>query len=309
VITNRDRSTVLSSMGWVDGDAIWRFDAASGHAETIPIASGAQYLTLHAGDGDRFAVGHRADGSRFEVSVRSFVQPAVAIARAVVDAGGPRLEGDATAWRLVPRLFVPYLKLPPWNDFVLVRIDPAGGGVVIQELSWYDESYDKEYQGVIDVLALPDGRSALVSVQRSSRVILHDLVTGARRRAIDLGGRAGNPMLHDVPEAGEIWATDYDTLVVVRARDWSVRGHARLQDAAAGTQQFIGDIAFPPDGDLCVVARPFSGDAVAVDRATLTRRSSAPLGAQPLQVAALGSGEIVARDWKSGALLRGRLRA
>src|SRR5262249_19726370 len=159
--------------------------------DTIALGSGAQSLSLHAGADDRFAVSHRFDGTRFEVSVRSFAEPAAAIARAIVDAGGTRLQGDVRAWTDLPRLFVPYLKLGPWNDFVLVRIDPARGGAVIQELSWYDESYDKGYQGVIDALELPDGRSALISVQRSSRVILHDLETGARRRAIDLGGRAG----------------------------------------------------------------------------------------------------------------------
>jgi hypothetical protein len=34
----------------------------------------------------------------------------------------------------------------------------------------------------------------------------------------------------------------------------------------------------------------------------------ARLGAQPLHVAALADGDVVARDWKTGAVLRGRLR-
>jgi hypothetical protein len=136
---------------------------------------------------------------------------------------------------------------------------------------------------------------------------LPSVTTGARRRAIDLGGRLGNPALHHRPGDGEIWATDYDTVAVIRTDDWSVRKRARLQSAAAGTRQFIGDLSFATDDALCAVARPFSGDVVAVDCAALEIRSSATLGAQPLRVAALPGGEIVARDWKTGKVLRGRL--
>jgi len=308
MITNAGRTLVLSSLGWVDADALWKFDAADGAAATIPLNSGAQYLSLHGGDGDRFAVAHHFDGRRFEVSVRSFTEPETVLARAVAGAGGARLEGDPNAWNGVPRLYVPYLAVPPWSDFVLLAIDASAGRVDVQELAWYDESYDKGYQGVIGVLELADRRQALIAVQRSYSVILHDLETGARRRAIDLGGRSGNPALHHRSEDGEVWAVDYDTLVVVRTSDWSIRGRARLQDGAGSTQQFVGGMSFPAHEDICVVARPFSGDVVALDRRTLKRRSSARLGAQPLHVAALADGEVVARDWKTGALLRGRLR-
>jgi len=311
VIASPDGRVVISSMGWVEGDALWRFDVAEGVVSTIPLESGAQYATLHGGGGgggERFAVSHHFDGRRFEVSVRALARPDVVLARASAGAGGTRLEGNPEAWTGVPRLYVPYLAAPPWSDFVLLKIDAARGRVDIQELSWYDDSYDKGYQGVIDVLELPDGRHALISVQRSSRLVLHDLETGARRRAIDLGGRSGNPTLQHL-RGGEVWTTDYDTLVILRIADWSVRAHARLQAAAAGTQQFIGDIAIVPDEDTCIVARPFNGDVVAVDRETLRIRSSASLGAQPLKVAALGGGEVVARDWKTGSLLRGSLRA
>src|SRR5262245_11833148 len=306
MIATADRRAVLSSMGWVEGDALWRFDIADGRVTTIPLGSGAQYLTLHDA-GDRFAVAHHFDGRRFEVSVRACSEPDAVLARATAGSGGTRVDGDSGAWRGVPRLYVPYLAVPPWSDYVLMKIDAPAGRVEIQELSWYDESYDKGYQGVISVLELPDRRHALISVQRSSRLILHDIETGARRRTIDLGGQLGNPQLYHRAEDGEVWATDYDTVAVVRADDWSVRKKARIQGAAPGTQQFIGDLAFAPDTGLCVVARPFSGDVVAIDRRTLRIQSSAPLGAQPLLVAALANGEIVARDWKTGALLRGRL--
>ena len=308
MIVDTARSTVLSSMGWVDGDALWRLDVATGRVETIPLESGARSVSIGAGDGDRFAAAHHFDGKRFEITVRAFDDVSAVIGRTIVDRDGQRVEGDRTVWAGVPRLYLEYLALPPWNDFVLVKIDGVAGRVEIQALTWYDQTYDKDYQGVVDVLELPDRRHAVVSVQRSSTLIVHDLETGARRRSIDLGGRSGNPRLHYRGEDGTIWATDYDTIVVVGVDDWSVRRRARLQDAAAGVQQFVGDISFAPDAAFCAVARPFSGDVIGVSAKTLRVQNRAALGAQPLAVAVLAGGAVVARDWKTGSLLQGDLR-
>jgi hypothetical protein len=129
-----------------------------------------------------------------------------------------------------------------------------------------------------------------------------------QRRSIELGNRGGNPSLELHNSGKEVWASDYDTLVVVRTEDWQIDRRARLQSAIGGTQQFIGDFSFAPDQELCVVARPFTGDIVAVDIATLRIKRSAKIGRQPLEVAALPRGEVVARDWKTGDLLRGALK-
>lgn len=302
-------TVVLSSLGWVDGDALWRLDPASGRIDSIPLGTGARYSSLHQDDprAARFAVAHHFDGRRFEVSVRAFSAPEVVLARAAVDAAGTRVDGDPAAWSDVRRLYVEYLGFPPWNAYSLLRVSPSTRAVEIQRLAWYDESYDKGYQGVVDVLELP-GDAALVSVQRSSRVILHDLATGAQRRTIELGDRGGNPKLALRDSGREVWASDYDTIAVIRTDTWAVDRHARLQSALSGTMQFIGDYAFAPDAPLCVVARPFNSDVVGIDLQRLKTRSSARLGRQPLEVAALPGGEVVARDWKTGGLLRGALR-
>jgi len=312
MIAAPDGTAVLSSIGWVDGDALWRLDAASGRLDAIPLGTGARYSSLHHDEAGarsgQFAVAHHFDGRRFEVSVRAFSAPDAVLARAAVDPAGTGVDGDAAAWAGVPRLYVEYLGFAPWNSFVLLRVSPSDGAVEIQRLAWYDESYDKAYQGIVGVLELPGGDAALVSVQRSSRLILHDLATGARRRAIDLGDRGGNPRLALRDSGREVWASDYDAIAVVRTDTWQVTRRARLQGARAGTQEFIGGFAFAADEPLCVVARPFSGDVIGIDLETLKTRRSARLGRQPLEVAALPGGEIVARDWQTGDLLRGALR-
>src|SRR5262245_31892225 len=142
MITDPERTTLLSSMGWVDGDTLWHFDAASGAIDSIPVGGGARYLSLHESGSDRFAVAHHFDGARFELTVRGFAEPRDVIARAEVDGGEGRLHGDTAAWRDVPHLYVEYVKAAPWNDFVLIRVLALAGRIEIQPLEWYDDSYD-----------------------------------------------------------------------------------------------------------------------------------------------------------------------
>ena len=63
MIVNREQTTVVSSLGWVDGDAIWVCDVESGKARTIPQNTGARYTSLHASDSEREGRQNR-DGSR-----------------------------------------------------------------------------------------------------------------------------------------------------------------------------------------------------------------------------------------------------
>ena len=303
MIASPDGATVLSSMGWVEKDALWRFDTASGAVETLPLNSGAAYCSLHANGSHRFAVVHHFEGHRFEMTVRDYSSPHVALARVVVAERESALTGDAASLSDVPPLYVAYLGFAPWHDYVLVELN-AGGAITIHPLPWYDATYDKGYQAIIDAVSV-GARRALISVQRSSRLIVQDLESGGVVHVSDLGGGLGNPRLTLRPDAGELWTTDYDAVAVLRIDTWKVRKRRRLQDAAAGSGQFIGDLTFAPELDLCLVPRPFSGDVVGVSLETLKIRRTARLGRQPLQAAALAGGDVIARDWKTGDLLRG----
>lgn len=299
-------ASVLSSMGWVDRDAIWQFDAGAGAARTIPLNSGAEYCSLHARGSARFAVAHYFRGQRFEITVREVSEPAVAIARIVVASAASSLSGDASALGDVPALYAAYLAFEPWQDYVLVEIGDAGA-LTIHRLPWYDGHYDKDYQAIVDAAEVPGTRRALVSVQRSSRLIVQDLDSGRQVGAIDLGGGAGNPKL--TPRGGEVWATDYDSVAVIRTDRMKIRRRVRLQGAQDGAQLFIGDLGFAADDALCIVPRPFSHDVLALDAASLAVRGTAELGREPLQAAMLANGDVIARDWKTGDLLRGTIQA
>jgi len=66
MIANPARSIIVSSLGWVDHDALWLFDTPTDRFWDNP-ARGARYVSVPAGGSDRFSVGHHFDGRRFEV--------------------------------------------------------------------------------------------------------------------------------------------------------------------------------------------------------------------------------------------------
>ncbi len=295
-------------MGWVDHDALWCFDVPGRKVRLIPLNSGADRVKVHTAGPDRFSLAYDFKGSRFELTVHNFSGPLRVVARATLTDTLSEVTAELEQWKDVPLLHVHYLSFAPWKDFVLLKISPTSGKVWAQRLDWYDHTYDKNYQSVIGALELPGQGLALISVQRSSVLVLHDLETGARKGTLDLGGSGGNPILRMGKTGDEIWATDYDSIVAIDAQNLRVLRRSRVQNSAGGMRQFIGDYTFAPDEDLCVIARPFSSDAVGIRTADLEVTCSAKVGGQPLELAALARGEVIARDWKTGDVVAGHLR-
>jgi hypothetical protein len=298
----------ISSLGWVDGDSLWCWSRATREVQSIPLKTGARWTSVHAGASDRFVAAHHFDGVRFELTVRAFAAPDEVLARAVVGSDSRSLSGDRNAWIGVPQLYVEYLAFAPYEDFSLISLAPHNDAVEVHRLPWYDESYDKGYQGVIGVLQVPAADVAIVSVQRSARLVLHDLQTGQARRAIDIADRTEVKATAFREDAHELWVHAYDAAVVLDTKEWRPLRSVVLQAPANGVGQFMGEMTFAPDDGICIVARPYSGDVVGVDVVTLKIGWRAKTGAQPLEVAALGAGEVVARDWKTGATISGTLR-
>jgi len=173
-----------------------------------------------------------------------YMIPDTVQARAILNEEENKLDGDAAAWGDVPLLYVEYLRFEPWRDFVLLKVSPQSGRIQVQRLEWYDDTYDKGYQGVIGVLELPGEEFAVVSVQRSSQLIFHDLNTGLKRGTLNLGGCGGNRHLEFRKGGKEIWANDDDTVVVIRRSDWQVLRSARLQGTNPQVREFIGDFSY-----------------------------------------------------------------
>ena len=303
-----DRSTIVSSLGWVDRGALWAYSDASRKVRSIRLGA-AKYLSFRAGTDDHFAVVHHGEDRVSEITVHRFPEVGQVLARAVIGVEDGVLSGDTDAFAHVPRHYIGSLTTPSWADFGLITIDVPRGRVLLSPFPWFDDrSYDKMYQGIVGVAEIPDSPLLLISIQRTSTVVIHDPVTSRKVGEVKVGDGGGNPTLYFRRRAPELWADDYDTLVRLDATTWRVLDRRRLQGAASGTRQFIGQFTMDAAEELCAVARPFSGDVVGVDVETFKVRLVADTPGQPLEVAMLAGNRVIARDWKSGALLTGEFR-
>ncbi len=71
MLIDPEERTIVSSLGWVDGGALWVLDVATGRARTDRLGD-AKYLSLHAGLSAHFAVLHHYDDSRAVITVHGF---------------------------------------------------------------------------------------------------------------------------------------------------------------------------------------------------------------------------------------------
>jgi hypothetical protein len=309
VLISPKEDVIVSCVGWADKGNLQLLETKSGNLSQVRL-SDAKYLSLHGGRDGHFAVLHHHEGETFEATAHSFADPPTVLSRITVVAanGGYRFEGDTTVWQKLPRAYVDFLKRPGLAEFHLFLIEPIRPDVEIIELGWYDEAYDKGYQGVIGVVEVPNRDLLIVSVQRDSHPVLVDLNTKKMVGKLSLADRGGNPTLRFRQRANELWADDYDTLLRLDPEDWRVQNTRLLQGSLTGSREFIGEFVFNGDETLCAVARPFSGDVVALDTKRFKVTYACPLGHQPLLVSLLSDGTVWARDWKTGKALKGTLK-
>jgi len=291
----------VSSLGWVEHGGIWMLDIQSGEVRVEALGE-AKYLTLCAGRERLFSVIQNFNDGRVHITAHSFADPPSVLGRCIVEPDRCEVEGALDPWTYLPRHYVAYLERAAWKDFGLISVG-RDGSVSAAPFDLYDDSYDKGYQGIIGAVASPTSDELLVSVQRSSSIVICTS-EGHKTGHFDLAKSHGNPKLV-FRGVKELWADDYDTLLVLDSRNWRVCRSRKLQDASSGTAQFIGQFAFTRDESYCAVARPFSGDVLVLDPDTLKTRFRAKLGGQPLEVAILHDRRVFARDWKTGALLHG----
>lgn len=233
-------------------------------------------------------------------SIRACANPEVELASLRPGRDGWSFHGDSALWGEHLAL----LMMPSSGRPDLLLVDGPTETVRRLDLSWFnDENYDRGYQGLVDCLALPSAGVVIVSVQRSSDLVLIDPDRNARVGSIPLADSGGNPKLRLCSETG-FFASDYDSLCLVDARTRLAKCSGVLQPATPpGTGQFIGDYDFA--GTTCVVARPFSGDVLQLEISSFVELGRAPVPGRPLSVCMTSSRSFVTRDWKTGKLEAG----
>ena len=302
MITAPNESVILSALGWSDAGSVWRYHPASHTTDTVKL-SDAEWLRLIPGSGDTFTVVHNfREMDRIDITAHTFASFPTALATARIEGRTATFSGNQNAWQSAATNYTANLD----GSTYLITLNPNSETATLFALDWYsNERYDLGYQGIVGVTAIPNTRRLLFSIQRSSNLVLYDCDRHIMVREVPLSGRGGNPTLEF--RGDELWATDYDTLLRLDISDWRIIKSRRLQSSPNGTMEFIGDFAFDVSGETCVVARPFTGDVVAIDKRTLKPKMSFKTDRQPLEVGVLSSGFVVARDWKTGDLLKGQL--
>jgi hypothetical protein len=186
-------------------------------------------------------------------------------------------------------------------------VDARTQSAEAQALGWFDESYDVIYQAVTDVTEIAGSRLLVLSIHRDSNPVLYDPEARSRVGVIHLSDNLSGPQLYFRRKSAELWASDLNTLVRVELDSWKVLGRLILQQHAKNLQLWIGKFSFQRDERLCLVARTFAGDALAVDADRFTVTHRAELGGQPLEAVLAQDDRVIARDWKTGRLLEGKL--
>ena len=284
-------NTAFGSLGWVDGSAFWSFDAVSQVERRFSI-EGAQYVSVREHAPGLLRLSHHGLGV---ISIRACSSPDVELASLHAGPSGYRFVGNSALWGDNLALFV---EGGSWrSDLVLINGSTASYRSL--DLGWFNaDNYDLGYQGLFDCLAMPEAGLVVVSVQRSSDLVLIEMEGGSKVVSISLTGRGGNPDLRKLTDSS-LAASDYDVMCIVDVTERTLIASDVLQPAASpNTAQFIGDYAF--GRSALAVARPFSGDVIRLDPTSLTVLERVTVPGQPLSICMVSERGFVTRDWKTG---------
>lgn len=301
MIFNENLQKAISNLGWVDKGSLWVYDGVKAKNDIIKL-SDSQYLTITEGREGYFSVVHHGTNSEINITVHHFDDPWKEYCRASFVDSTSKSFGDSTFWKFVPKHYVCGFTLSNEFNFHLLKIND---GVVVLEdhkVEWYTKGdFDFMYQGLTSVTEYGD--ELIFTVQRDGSLYRYSLNEDKLIGKVKLAGNYGNPQ--PTIKNDEIWVSDYDT--ILRLKNWNVERVKKLQEAAKGNAQFIGSFSFNSQNDQCIVARPFSGDVIGLNR-DLKIKYTCNIGSQPLEAVLIHDDIVIARDWQSGKLLKGEMK-
>jgi hypothetical protein len=311
ILDPQDRYVI--SHEWVAGGGIVRRDVRTGALSRFA-PDGPGYLQLYKVDENRFlAARHAPEHDMLTLSVRRFDDPGSVLWSLVITPNNQKASGDPGAAIEIRRHHVASFKNGGRWSYQLVTVSRDATAATLGALPWFNaKTYDLGYQAPLDAIAFPGNPFVLISVARSSTIVVHDPTEAGDVGRVELAGRMGNPILKLV--GNELWTIDYDTFVRVDLSTRQVIASITIQPAlhgaptwsAEGTRQFAGNLFVWSARQRAVIPRPFSGD-VLVDPKQRVSVSTLTLGAQPLSCVVTVAGQVIARDWKTGKWLEGQL--
>jgi len=304
----------ISNLRWLDHGNLWTYSLGDSESRAVHV-SDAQWLSLVSGSGEYFAAVHQRESGTVRLTAHSYLNTAETVSSIELEIGDNKVRdatkltvsfmGETSVWSFLPKAYIVHA----FEDELLLLVDLSQRAGQTQPLHWYKGAYDTLYQGILGVAEVPGSPLVIVSIQRDSEPVLYDPVARKVVRKLKLTGRHGGPQLFFRRTAPELWASDYDTLLRLDLHSWNVLDVLKLQEPKGEMKRMnVGEYCFDIDEDFCVVARPYSGDVVGIDTKTFKIALRAETGGQPQEVGALRGGFVVARDLKTGQLLRSTLK-
>ncbi|MGN6638909.1 MAG: hypothetical protein ACTHJ8_08350 [Mucilaginibacter sp.] len=301
MIFNEAIQKVISNLGWVDKGNLWVYDGIKADIEIIKLSE-SQYLTLTEGKDGYFSVVHHYNTSKIEITVHHFNNPHKEYYKTSFDNFKVTSSGDISFLKFVPRYYIGGLHLNAKFGFHLLRILDGIISLEDSKIKWYTEGdFDFGYQGLTSVIEIND--ELIFSVQRDGSLYRYSLNQNTFIEKVGLAGRYGNPQ--PITKNNEIWVADYDT--IVKLKNWKIERVKKLQKASEHTSQFVGSISFDLKKDICIVARPFNGDVIGINK-NLEVKYTCNIGKQPLEAVLMNNNIVLARDWHTGTLLKGKMK-
>lgn len=123
---------------------------------------------------------------------------------------------------------------------------------------------------------------------------------------LELARRGGNPTLI-IASREALVTIDYDTICRVDIERRETVFERLLQYPNGRMRHFVGSPSAVGATHI-LVPRPYSGDVLLLHRETFEPMSRAVTERQPLSAVAIPDDEVLARDWKTGDVLRASLQ-
>ncbi|WP_377377092.1 hypothetical protein [Ponticaulis profundi] len=201
------------------------------------------------------------------------------------------------AIRKLSLIDVPPPDFTPDVAFLRALVDTCSGTYLKLNLS-YDrfELDDRGYSGPTQVALLPDKRLA-IAIARNSRFAVYDWRSD-ELSYVPLAGPRGNgdPQVRD----GTLWMTAYDMFCRIDPVTMETRCSDVLQPAGVSrgrpVRQFIGVPEYVTGSGMWLIPRPYNGDVILVDGATLQPKSLLKTDGRPNRACVMDDGFLFISD-------------
>lgn len=245
------------------------------------------------------------DYYNFSFELRSFRDPASKICRWKVVDSEVEFEGDSKYRDFDHLIFWSRHPSGAESNGKLSYLDTRNSHVKELALDWYNgDNFDLGYQGIVEILKVPNQFKAIIFVARSNTAVEIDLENGNCQN-ITIGPTYGQ-VKGFVFLKNQILAIAYDTLYLLESETYKILKELEVQPRTSQVfsgvsmpiRQFMGDLSVVESEGVIYACRPFSNDIAAISLESFEVTKLYQSSFQPLYVFRFQD-KLIAIDWLS----------